>query len=147
MRIVKSFEEFLKTGVVKKVSIDKSRAKNLFLESERKFKLLQKKIEKMGIDHEIANDYIEDSYNILIFLIRAKMLEKGYTSSGQGAHEAEVAYSRKLNFNDAEIQLLNQLRYFRNGILYYGKRFDKEYAEKIIKFAKKKFKEMTSSAP
>ncbi len=140
MTAVKKFEEFIKEGIVKKISVDKNRANNLYLESERKFRLLQKKIEKLGVDDESANDYIEDCYNILIFIIRAKMLEKGYSSSGQGAHEGEVSYSGELEFSDAEVQLLDRLRYFRNGILYYGKRFDKEYANKIIEFTKKKFK-------
>ncbi|HNZ51906.1 MAG: hypothetical protein BWY36_00593 [Candidatus Diapherotrites archaeon ADurb.Bin253] len=140
MSVIKIFEEFLKEGIVKKISIDKNRANNIYLESGRKFKLLQKKIDKLGVDDESANDYIEDCYNILIFLIRAKMLEEGYSSSGQGAHEAEVSYSRKLKFNESDIELLDKLRHFRNGILYYGKRFDKEYAEKIIEFTKKKFK-------
>lgn len=145
MSAIKSFEEFLKEGIVKKISIDKNRANNLYLESQRKFKLLQKKIDKLGVDDESANDYIEDCYNILIFLIRAKMLEEGYSSSGHGAHEAEVSYSRKLKFNESDIELLDRLRYFRNGILYYGKRFDKEYAEKIIEFTKKKFKLLNKS--
>jgi hypothetical protein len=99
-------------------------------------------LKKWGVDDENANDYIEDCYNILISLIRAKMLEKGYSSSGQGAHEAEVAFSKKLGFNENEIKLLDNLRYFRNRILYYGRKFDKEYAEKIIKFTKEKFKEL-----
>jgi hypothetical protein len=64
------------------------------------------------------------------------MLEQGYVSSGQGAHEAEVAFTRNLGFTENNVQLLDQLRYFRNGILYYGKRFDKEYAERIILFTK-----------
>lgn len=140
MSAIKIFEDFLKEGIVKKISIDKNRANNLYLESQRKIKLLQKKIDKLGIDDESANDYIEDCYNILIFLIRAKMLEEGYSSSGQGAHEAEVSYSRKLKFNESDMELLDKLRYFRNGIIYYGKRFDKEYAKKIIEFTKKKFK-------
>jgi len=137
MRIIKSFEEFIKEGIVKKISPDKQRAENLFLESERKFGLLQKTIKNMGIDDNNANDYVEYCYNIIMFLIRAKMLEQGYTSSGQGAHEAEVAFARNTGFGESEIQLLDQLRYFRNGILYYGKRFDKEYAEQIIEFTEK----------
>ena len=137
MKVVKSFEEFIRKGIVKTISIDKQRAKNLFLESQRKFKLLQKSIKKLGIDNDNSNDYVEYCYNILIFLIRAKMLEKGYSSSGIGAHEAEISFARKINFNESEIQLLDQLRFFRNGILYYGKRFDKEYALKIIEFTTK----------
>ena len=137
MRIVKLFEEFIKEEIVKKVSPDNQRAENLFLESERKYHLLQKTIENTRIDNNNANDYVEYCYNIVMFLITAKMLKQGYTSSGQGAHEAEVAFARNLDFNESEVQLLDQLRYFRNGIIYYGKRFDKEYAEQIIRFTKK----------
>ena len=90
MTLIKPFRYFIEQRIVKKGKIDLQRAKNLFEESKRKFKLLQKTIDKMGVDNENANDYVEDCYNILIFLIRAKMLEKGYSSSGQGAHEAEV---------------------------------------------------------
>ncbi len=139
MRIVKSFEEFIKEGVVKRISPDKQRAENLFVESERKYLLLQKTIENMSIDDNNANDYVEYCYNIVLFLIRAKMLEQGYTSSGQGAHEAEVAFTRNLGFSGSEVQFLDQLRYFRNGILYYGKRLDQEYAEKIIEFTKRTY--------
>src|SRR3989344_3409463 len=142
MRIVKSFEEFIKEGIVKKVSPDRQRAENLFLESERKFILLQKTIKNMMIDDHNANDYVEYCYNILLFLIRAKMSEQGYTSSGQGAHEGEVAFARNIDFSESEVQALDQLRYFRNGILYYGKRFDKEYAEQIIGFTKNIYKNL-----
>lgn len=137
MRIVKKFEEYIEEGTVKTISPDIQRAKNLKLESERKYSLLQKTIKNMGIDEENANDYIEYCYNIIMFYIRAKMLEQGFTSSGQGSHKAEVAFTRNLKLSETEIQLLDQLRYFRNGILYYGKRFDKEYAEKIIEFTEK----------
>src|SRR3990167_2568731 len=101
MKAVKSFEEFIKEGVVKRISPDKQRAENLFLESERKFLLLQKTIENMGIDDNNANDYVEYCYNIVMFLIRAKMLELGYRSSGPGAHEAEVAFARNLGFSES----------------------------------------------
>ena len=33
----------------------------------------------------------------------------------------------------------NDLRYFRNGILYYGKSFDKEYGEKVLDFLNKTY--------
>jgi len=93
----------------------------------------------MGIDNNNANDYIEYCYNIILFLIRAKMLKQGYISSGQGAHEAEVAFTRNLDLKESEVQFLEQMRYFRNGILYQGKRFDTEYAEKVIEFTKKNY--------
>ncbi|MEK6874165.1 MAG: hypothetical protein AABX52_00245 [Nanoarchaeota archaeon] len=137
--VVKLFEEFIEEGIAKKITPDKQRAENLYLESERKSRLLQKAVNGMGIDNENANDFIEYCYNTIMFFIRAKMLERGYISSGQGAHEAEVAFARILGFTDAELKLLDQLRYFRNGILYYGKRFDQEYASLIIDFTKKIF--------
>ena len=74
-----------------------------------------------------------------MFLIRARLYSEGYTSRGLGAHEAEVSFTRHMEFNEKEVQFLDQLRYFRNGILYYGKRLDKEYAEKVIEFTKKTY--------
>lgn len=62
------------------------------------------------------------------------MLESGFNSSGIGAHEAEVAYLRELGFSETKVKFCNQIRYFRNGMLYYGKSFDKDYAEKVVAF-------------
>ncbi len=67
------------------------------------------------------------------------MLLEGYNAAGQGAHEAEVSYLRVLNFKETDIQFANQLRYFRNGMLYYGTILDQEYAEKVIDFTKKNY--------
>lgn len=64
------------------------------------------------------------------------MLEQGFNASGRGAHEAEVAYLRKLGIKESIIQFADQLRYFRNRIMYYGKEFDSEYAEKVFLFLK-----------
>jgi len=41
---------------------------------------------------------------------------------------------RKIGFNELDVSFMNELRYFRNGIKYYGKRLDKKYAEKVLKF-------------
>ena len=136
MRSVKFFEEFIDDGVIKKVSVDKERAKSLILESERKMKSLNENIDKIGIKDDNANDYVEYCYDILMFLIRARLYSLGYSSRGQGAHEAEVSFARNMGFGETEVQFLNQLRYFRNGILYYGTRLDKEYAEKVLDFTK-----------
>lgn len=144
MKVIKSFEDFIKEGIVNKVSVDMQRAKNLFCEAERKFNFLREIIEHSGITDNNANDYVEYCYNIMMFLIRAKMCEQGYTSSGQGAHEADVSFTKNLGLSEVEVQFLDQLRYFRNGILYYGKRFDKEYAEKVIEFTTKIYKRTKS---
>ena len=139
MKRIKSFEEYLKIGIVKRITADIQRAESLILESERKHTLLPTMIDKMGIGDNNANDYIEYCYNILIFLIRAKMLKQGFTSSGQTAHEAEISFGKNIGLSEAELEFLDQLRYFRNGVLYYGKRIDKEYAQKILSFTEKMY--------
>jgi hypothetical protein len=68
------------------------------------------------------------------------MFEKGFKAIGNGAHEAEVSFVKSLNFSDHDIQFLNDLRYVRNGVIYYGKLLEKIYAEKVFNFTKKKYK-------
>ncbi len=70
------------------------------------------------------------------------MLIWGFNSSGQGAHEAEVSYLRELNFKEQDVQFADQIRYFRNGMLYYGTLLDKEYAEKVINFTRRIYSEL-----
>jgi len=137
MRILKAFNEYLKEGIAKKVTADYERAKNLQAESGRKNKSLKERIEKIGVKNENANDYVECCYDIIMYLLRAKMYIDGYTTGGKGAHEAEVAYMRMLGFDEKDVRLMDELRYFRNGIMYYGSAMDKEYAEKVIAFTKR----------
>ena len=139
MRYLKRFEEYLKEGIVKKVNSDKERAKSLVIESERKLNSLKESLEKLGVKNENANDYLEYCYDIIMFLIRAELSLKGFNSSGQGAHEAEVSYLRVMGFSENEVGFIDQMRYFRNGIMYYGKVFDKEYAEKVVDFTKRAY--------
>ena len=136
MRSLKHFGEYLKLGVVKKQTPDKLRAEDLISESDRKLNSLNRTLKDTGLDNENANDIIEYCYDIIINLVRAEMLLKGLNSSGVGAHEAEISYLREIGFSENEARFANQLRYFRNGIKYYGKRFDEEYAEKVISFMK-----------
>lgn len=137
MKNLKDFKEFLKEGTVRKQFPDKVRAKDLMEESDRKYDFLKVILNKIGINNKNANDIIESCYDILIKLIRAKMLLEGFSASGAGAHEAEVSYLKESNFLEEDVRFMNQLRYFRNGIMYYGKRFDKEYAEKVLRFLEK----------
>jgi len=134
MSKLKEFGEFVEKGVVRKGFPDKPRANDLVEGARRKNKSLKIILDKIGLNDENANDILEYCYDIAINFVRAQMLGKGFNSSGRGAHEAEVSYLRELNFSEADVQFMNQLRYFRNGIMYYGKRFDKEYAEKVLDF-------------
>ena len=134
MNPLKEFREYVKKGIIKKGSIDKSRAEFLINESQNSLEGLKERIEKIGINDKNANSIIKDCYDIIMELIRAKLLLTGYNSSGQYSHEAEVSYFKKLGFPINEVLFLNELRYFRNGIIYYGKRLNAEYANKIFGF-------------
>ena len=137
MKPLKSFGDYLKQGIVKKQSPNRTRADDLIKEAKRKSNSLKEILNKIGLNNENANDIVEYCYDILINLIRANMFGKGFNSSGIGAHEAEISYLKELNFSETEVQFANQLRYFRNGIKYYGKIFDKEYAKKVLIFLNK----------
>ena len=139
MKPLKNFEEFLRDGTVRKASPDMLRAKSLVEEAERRKKFLDELLEKIRMKDENANYFIESSYDILISLIRAKLLSEGFSSSGKGAHEAEVSFMRKLGFPEKDVRFMNDLRYYRNGILYYGKKFDADYSKKVLDFLNKMF--------
>lgn len=134
MRLLREFEEYREEGVVRRCAPDPQRAKSMIKQSERKLRSLQQNISAMGINAENANDYVEYCYDTIMMIIRAKLYSDGYATTGQGAHEAEVAYTRVLGITDKDVRFLNQLRQFRNGILYYGKEVDAEYAENVIAF-------------
>jgi hypothetical protein len=134
---MKEFEEYLQEGVVRRISKDVNRARFLLEESEKREDFIKVMVENIKISEENANYFVENCYNVISELIRAKMLMDGYSASGMGSHEAEVSYMRVLNMDNGDIEFMNDLRYFRNGIHYYGKGVDKEYAQKVLNFIKK----------
>ncbi|MBT3836157.1 hypothetical protein HOD05_05145 [Candidatus Woesearchaeota archaeon] len=142
---MKLFEEYIEDGVVKVQSPDFSRAKSLKKEAETSYKVLKEIIKTIGITSTNSNYIIKNAYDIIMELIRARMLKEGFNSVGKGAHEAEVVYLKKIGFKDSEIDFADQLRYFRNGILYYGKTFDEEYAHKVIDFLEKVYLVLTEN--
>ena len=91
----------------------------------------------MKLSDKTANLVVKNAYDVIMQLIRAKMLLNGFSSSGFGAHEAEVSYLEELSFSENEVSFANELRYFRNGIMYHGKKLDKVYALKVLDFLKK----------
>lgn len=139
MTPMKNFDEFVKDGIVKKQHADLSRAKFLVKESEKSYLFLIGIIKNIGVNNDNANSIIKISYDIIMELIRAEMLLHGFNATGQGAHESEVAYLREIGFSENDIQFANQLRYFRNRIMYYGKILDMEYATKVVEFLNKAY--------
>src|SRR3989344_1332977 len=134
MKMPQKFSEYLKKGTIRRISPDKSRSKFLIEEASTTYDGLKERVEKIGINDKNANSIIKDCYDIVLELIRANLLLKGYNSSGQYDHEAEISYLKELGFLDNEVSFLNELRYFRNSVTYYGKILDKFYAEKVFNF-------------
>ncbi|HLD06197.1 MAG TPA: hypothetical protein VJC16_01525 [Candidatus Nanoarchaeia archaeon] len=143
MKGIKGFDEFIKKNIVKKQSADRSRAEFLTKESGNSYNNLLVMMRVITISDSNANMFIRLCYDILMELIRAKMLLEGYNASGFGAHEAEVSYMRLLGFSEVDVQFADQMRFFRNGIIYYGTMLDGAYAEKVIEFTKKAYLKLT----
>jgi hypothetical protein len=137
MKPAKTFDEYIKEMTIKRISIDKSKAEFLINESKNSLEGLKERIEMIGINNRNANSIIKDCYDILMELIRANLLLNGYNSSGYFAHEAEISYLAKLKFSEEDISFLNEVRFFRNSITYYGKILDRDYAEKVYAFLDK----------
>jgi len=107
MKNLKDFKEFIEIGVVRKKFVDKSRARDLIEDSDKILKSVNEIVEKIGFNEINSTTIIKESHDVILSLIRAKMLLNGFGASGAGAHEAEVAYMRKLNFNEKEVQFVN----------------------------------------
>jgi len=134
---MKLFEEYLEEGVVKRQSPDEARARALIKESRIADTILRDLIKLRGVTDENANHIIKNAYDSIMELVRAAMLKAGYGATGRGAHAAEVAYLAELGFDATEIEFADRLRYYRNGILYYGKSFDADYARRVLDFLEK----------
>ncbi|PIN88884.1 hypothetical protein COU57_07035 [Candidatus Pacearchaeota archaeon CG10_big_fil_rev_8_21_14_0_10_32_14] len=139
MNLPRPFPEYLRDGIIRKTSPDNSRSSFLREESQNSYNGLIERIDKMGINDKNSNSIIKDGYDIIMEMIRAKLYKDGYSSSGSYSHEAEVSYLKVLNFNDSDVSFLNDLRYFRNSITYYGKKLDEEYARLVVSFTKRIF--------
>ncbi|MBR9702927.1 hypothetical protein GOV10_02745 [Candidatus Woesearchaeota archaeon] len=128
---MKPFKEYVDEGIVKRSYGHKSQA--LREESMNKFLFLEQ-IEYL-LSEQNTNTFVELIYDAIMLRIRARLSEAGYKAQGLGAHEAEISFlENKLEKN--EINVLDKLRYFRNGSVYYGKKMKKEYAKKVMTFAK-----------
>jgi hypothetical protein len=134
MNLPFDFDYYLKEKIARKQSPNIPRAEFLIRETKKSFIGLKNRVEKLGIDEFNANSIIKDIHDIIIEKVRAKMLIEGYNTSGNFAHEAEVAYMKNLGFSEFEISFVNELRQSRNGINYYGKLYDKDYAKSCYEF-------------
>lgn len=141
---MKRFEEYLELGIVKRQISNKSRAQSLIEEAEKKKRFLEVSLKSIPAEEMSANFIVDSCYDIIIELLRAKMILDGLNAGT--SHEAEISYMERLGFPETEIRFADGIRYYRNGIKYYGTSLSKEYAEKVLDFMNKvypKLKKLT----
>lgn len=126
-----NFEQFIEIGDVRKQHPDFSRADSLREEAAKRRAFLKELLEKLILKESNANYVIEIAYDLMIELVRARMLEEGFETR---SHEAEVSFLRRLDFSETELRLADELRRHRNKILYYGRNFGVPYAEQVLSF-------------
>lgn len=132
---MKTFEQYLSLKIIRKVKENLERAKSLIAEAEKKRLFMLRVIQQLSFQETEPNFIIDNCYDILIELIRALLFSAGYNS--RNSHEAEVSYMHHLGFTESEVSFMDELRYFRNGIKYYGKILEREYAQKVLEFHNK----------
>ena len=137
---MKHWEEFINTGIVKKQAPNKARALSLIEEAGKKKEFLHVSLESIPPAKMNANFVVDYGYDIMMELIRAKMFLDGFNAGN--SHEAEVSYLRKLNFPEASVQFLNEMRYYRNGTKYYGTILPQEYAQRVLEFTNKLYPQL-----
>jgi len=135
--VVKDFDYYIKKEIVVRRPVNIDRSESLFRESEDSYFSLIECVDSVGIHSRNSNMIIKMAYDVIMELIRARMSSDGFVSSGYGAHEAEVSYLGELGFLRSDILFVDKLRYFRNGIMYYGKVFDRNYAISVLDFIKR----------
>ena len=108
MRPLKSFREFLEDGTVRKRSLDRNRAESLVNEVKAKKLFLEIVVKGTPKEKIYPNFIIDSCYDIIIEMVRAKMLLDGYDSD---SHEAEVSYMAVLGFQSGDARFVNELRW------------------------------------
>ncbi len=134
---VKKFEEFIKSGVVKKQTPNRARALSIIEEVKSKKQYLEISIKSIPKEKLNANVIVDQCYDVLMELIRAKLYIEGYNAGN--SHEAEVSYLKILGFIESDLRFMDELRYYRNGTKYYGIILNMKYAEQTLAFMEKMY--------
>lgn len=125
---MRTFEEFLKQGIVKIKKKDEARARDLVEGAEKRKHVMEK---YLPLNQETAIQIIEECYDIIRELLEAKLSRDGYKSY---SHEAVVSYLTNLGFSKDVVIFVDKLREIRHGTKYYGKVVSEEYAQKVKEF-------------
>jgi len=86
---------------------------------------------------EYPSNSLVDYYDIIHKLLDSFFLKNGWKFSGDSAHYELIQASKEVGLNDQEIQLVQQMREYRNRIQYEGFHIQREYIQSIQKDVEK----------
>ena len=102
--------------------------------AESIIKMVESTLEMVkGIDHnKFTSNVIKEYYEVIRELISVILLLDGYKTLGEGAHKELIIYLTEnySNFNQQELNLIEELRKLRNKISYDGFFVDSDYIER-----------------
>jgi hypothetical protein len=124
------FEQFIKIGKVKKVSIDLALAKGLIQNAYDDFNLIKNE----EITNENASFYLKNCYDCLRSALQSFLTIKGYKSY---SHEAIIIFSSENNIISKETaNKIDKFRILRNDIEYRAKRALLKETNELISITK-----------
>lgn len=132
---MRTFEEYLQEGIVRRQTSNRQRALSLLKESAKKKEFLEILLKKIPEKEMSPNFIVDQCYDILMELLRAKMFIDGFSAGN--SHEAEVSYMLVIGLSHSDLKFMDELRYYRNGIKYYGTILSNEYAGRVLEFMSK----------
>lgn len=123
------FADFIKKGLVRKTSKDKSLAKSLLQNSKKDIEFL----DSLKINENSARKIMTNFYDILRSMLEAVSVIKGYKIY---SHEAYIYFLKEIRENLLAIKF-DRFRKIRNSINYYGKDISIEETKENIYEMKK----------
>ncbi len=116
-------------GSLIKITPNKEKAKSILRMVETTLEM----VKNINLDR-FASNITKEYYESVRELMSIILLLDGYKTYGEGAHKRLIEYIKKnyKEFNDYEIDLIDNLRNTRNKIAYDGFFVQKEYIERKI---------------
>ena len=119
-----NFQDFIKSGEVRRAEIDKVLAKSILNTSKSDLLFFN----NLKINENSARKIVSNCYDILRSVLEAISALDGYKIY---SHEAFTYFLQELGENDISLKF-DRLRKIRNNITYYGKSISTEEAKDII---------------
>ncbi len=122
-----------------KVTPDLEKSKSILKMAETTLEMIQ----SLNLD-KFASNITKEYYEVIRELLGIILLLDGYRIFGEGSHKRLIEYVEEnyLEFNQEEINLIDNLRIIRNKISYDGFFVEKDYIKRKLKDIKSTIKKL-----